>query len=196
MRMPRKKKVFRKSFSGMEKKIFFIENANSVWLNNQAFLMQYVVAKILWLKLRYIGYIQVAPFHLFGWTSIFEPNIATTTTISIIIIITMIRRSTTSCTRRAAPMEARLEAFQTALRSLTDHQQEQPLFLSFCLWKEKPLVFLSFCIVTGNCSHFRNLFPFDILETFSCKICPHTRYWRSPQARKGWELSQMKITEY
>ena len=61
------------------------------------------------------------------------------------------------------------------------------------LRKEKPLVFLSFCIVTGTCSHFRNLFPFDILETFSCKICPHTRYWRSPQARRGWELSQIKI---
>ena len=50
-----------------------------------------------------------------------------------LIMITMTRRSTTSCTRRAAPMEARLEAFQTALRSPTDHQQEQPLkFLSFC----------------------------------------------------------------
>ena len=70
----------------------------------------------------------------FGWTSFFEHDNATTTTISIIIIITMIRRSTTSCTRRAAPMEARLEAFQTALRSPTDHQQEQPLkFLSFCI---------------------------------------------------------------
>ena len=150
--------------------------------------MQYVVAKILWLKLRYIGYIQVAPFHLF-LAELFEPDIATTTTISIIIMITMIRRSTTSCTRRAAPMEARLEAFQTALRSPSD--QEQPLkFLSFCLlivtFEKKSLwYFCHFASSLALVPIFAIFFPFDIFETFSCKICPHTRYWRSPQARKG-----------
>ena len=66
-----KRKYFKNSFSGMEQKFFFKENANSVWLNNQAFLMQYVMANILWLKLRYIGYIQVAPFHLFWLNFLF-----------------------------------------------------------------------------------------------------------------------------
>ena len=126
----------------------------------------------------------------FGCTSFFEPDI-TTTTISIIIIITMIRRSTTSCTRRAAPMEARLEAFQTALRSPTDHQQEPPLkFLSFFIlivtFENKSLwYFCHFASSLALVPIFAIFFPFDIFETFSCKICPHTRYWRSPQARKG-----------
>ena len=65
MRMPRKKKVFRKFIFGDGAKI--LRYRNSVWLNNQAFLMQYNVAKNLWLKLRYIRY-QSGTLKFLFWT--------------------------------------------------------------------------------------------------------------------------------
>ena len=69
--MPRKKKVFQKFIFGDGAKILLYKKCQLSFINNQAFLMQYVVAKILWLKLRYIGYIQVAPFHLFWLNFLF-----------------------------------------------------------------------------------------------------------------------------
>ena len=161
--------------------------------------MQYVMANILWLKLRYIGYIQVAPFHLFWLNFLFltwlchhhhhlhhhnhhgdqeKHNI-------------MYKKSRANGSQAGGLPDCTEVTDWPSTR--TTIEISLILRSHSHLRKEKPLVFLSFCIVTGTCSHFRNLFPFDILETFSCKICPHTRYWRSPQARRGWELSQMKI---
>ena len=69
--MPRKKKVFQKFIFGDGAKILLYRKCQlSLIKYYQALLMQYVMANILWLKFRYIGYIQVAPFHLF-WLNFF-----------------------------------------------------------------------------------------------------------------------------
>ena len=50
--MPRKKKVFQKFIFGDGAKILLYKKCQLSFINNQAFLMQYVMANILWLKLR------------------------------------------------------------------------------------------------------------------------------------------------
>ena len=169
MRMPRKKKVFRKFIFGDGAKI--LRYRNSVWLNNQAFLMQYNVAKNLWLKLRYIRY-QSGTLKFLFWTwhhhyhHLHHHNHHDDQEKH----NTMYKKSRANGSQAGGLPDCTEVTDWPSTRTTFEISLILPSHSH--LRKEKPLVFLSFRIVTGTCSHFRNLFSFWHLWNFQLQDLP------------------------